>query len=69
MQYVLWFFKSSSITAMLQFQGHTRPAITCSKLKIEKLEQGMKYVQSTFIVNFEHISHLVLVFLLLTLSR
>ena len=39
-----------------------KPAITCSQLTIEILEQGVKYV---FIVNFEHISHLVLVFLLL----
>ena len=52
-----------------------QPAITCSKLTIETLEQGVKYVQSqwrrsgVFIVNFEHISHLVLVFLLLTLGR
>ena len=37
------------------------PAITCSKLTIETLEQGVKYV--------EHILHLVLVFLLLTLNR
>ena len=59
-------------------------AITCSKLTIETLEQGVKYVlklmiktperrhwrrSGIFIVNFEHISHLVLVFLLLTLSR
>ena len=39
---------------------------TCSKLTIE---QGVKYVQrhqSVFIVNLEHISHLALVFLLLT---
>ena len=38
-------------------------AITYSKLTIETLEQGVKYI------NFEHISHLALVFLLLTLSR
>ena len=36
------------------------PAITCSNLTIDKLEQ---------VVNFAHTSHLVLVFLLLTLSR
>ena len=56
----------------------SQPAILCSKLTIETLEQGMKYVPNTsrqwrhsgiFIVNFEHISHLVLVFLFLTLSR
>ena len=43
----------------------TQPAITFSTLAIETLEQGVKYV---FIVKFEHISHLVLVFLLLTLK-
>ena len=54
----------------------SQPAITCSKLTIETLEQGVKYVQKirhwrrsgVFIVNFEHISHL-LVFLLSTFSR
>ena len=50
-----------------------QPAITCSKLTIETLEQGVKYVQicrsGVIIANFEHISHLVLLFLLLTLSR
>ena len=43
----------------------TQPAITYSKLTIEAPEQGAFKV---FINNFEHISHLVLVFLLLTLS-
>ena len=43
----------------------SQPAFTCSKLTIETLERR----SSVFIVNFEHISHLVLVFLLLTLSR
>ena len=40
-----------------------RPAITSSKLTIETIEQGDR--SGIFIVNFEHISHLVLVFLLL----
>ena len=40
----------------------TQPAFTCSKLTMETLEQ------SIFFVNFKHISRLVLVFLLLTLS-
>ena len=52
----------------------TQPAFTCSKLVIETLGQcGCDYVQSiqrhwrcSDIVNFEHISHLVLVFLLLS---
>ena len=57
---------------------HTRTqlAVTCSKLTIEMLEQGVNYVQicqwrrsGVFIVNFEHISHLVLLFLLLTLNK
>ena len=51
----------------------SQPAVTCSKLTIETLEQGVKYSQcrrsGTFIVNFEHISHLELVFLLLALGR
>ena len=43
------------------------------KLSIETLEQGVKYVlhwrrSGVFIVNLKHISHLVLVFLLLTLN-
>ena len=29
-----------------QFEVVTQPAITCSKLTIEILEQGVKYVQS-----------------------
>ena len=49
----------------------SQPVFTCSKLTIETLEQGVKYHcrrSGVFIVNFEHISHLVLVFLLLTLN-
>ena len=57
--------------------GTSQSAITCSKLTVERLEQGVKYVQirrfwhrsGVFISNFEHISHLTLVFILLTLSR
>ena len=44
-----------------------QPTVTYSKLTIETLEQGRRFV--VFIVNFEHILHLVVVFLLLTLSR
>ena len=54
----------------------THPAITFSKLTIKALEKDVKYVNKVnnkandvFIINFEHISHLVQVFLLLTLSR
>ena len=51
----------------------TQSAFTCSKLTIKTLEQGVKYIHhwprtGVFIVNFAHISHFVLVFLLLTLN-
>ena len=37
----------------------SQPAITCSKLRIETLEQGVKFVQSccsVSIVNFEQVN-------------
>ena len=39
----------------------------CSNLTVKAPERRQAF--SAFIVNFEHISHLVLMFLLLTLSR
>ena len=39
---------------------------TCSKSSIKTLEKRVKYV---FIVNFEPISHFLLVFVLLTLNK
>ena len=59
----------------LMLQEVIQLAFTCSNSTIETIEKGVKYIQrqwdrlGVFIVNFEHISHLVLVFLLLTLSR
>ena len=41
----------------------------CSKLTIKTPERRHWRLSDVFIVNFEHISHLVLVFLSLTLSR
>ena len=41
----------------------------CSKLTIKTPVRGQWRRSGVFIVNFEHISHLVLVFLLLTLSK
>ena len=41
----------------------------CSKLTIKIPERCHWHRSGIFIVNFEHISHLVIVFLLLTLSR
>ena len=46
-----------------------RPAITCSKLTIKIPERRHWRRFGIFIVNCEPISHLVLLFLLLTLSR
>ena len=50
----------------------SQPAFTCSKLTIETLSKEWNMIKvnnkDIFIVNFEHISHLVLVFLLLTLN-
>ena len=58
--------------------------LTCSKSTIETIEKGVKicseltikiperrhlHRSGVFIINFEHISHLFLVFLLLTLSK
>ena len=40
----------------------------CSKLRINTSEQS-RWQRSVFIVNFEHISHLIWVLLLLTLNR
>ena len=55
---------------------HTQSAFKFSKLTTETLQQEVKYDQTrrqwclsgAFIVNFEHISHLLPVFLLLTLN-
>ena len=52
----------------------SQPAITCSKLTIEILEQQYKDITTSVvlgvsIVNFEYILYLVLVFLLLTLCK
>ena len=41
----------------------------CSKLPIKTAERNHWLCSGVFIVNSEHISHLLLVFLLLTLSR
>ena len=53
------------------FRERTQPAITYSKLTRETLEEGevTGVVLVFFIVNFKYISHLVLVFLSLNLSR
>ena len=56
----------------------TQSSVTCSKLTIETLQQGVNMFKvndkdwrssGDFTIIFEHILHLVLLFLLLTLSR
>ena len=46
----------------------TQLTVICSKATIETLEKYVK-CSGVFIVNFEHNSHLFLVFLLLTLDK
>ena len=41
---------------------------TCSKIAIKTTERRLWRFSGVFIVNFEHISHLVLMFQLLTLN-
>ena len=56
---------------MLKFNNkntRTRCEI-CSKLTIKKSKRHQWRRSGVFIVNFEHISHLALMFLLLTLSK
>ena len=68
----LWSSKSSN-------HFHTHPAFTCSKSTIETLERAAKLTirspercqwgrSGVFIVKFEHILHLTLVFLFLTFN-
>ena len=42
----LFHFVSGHSKAVSLIIFHSQPAITCSKLTIETLEQGVKYVQS-----------------------
>ena len=62
------------ISHMTYLESSPQPAFTWVKLTIETPEQVVEYVYCNsrrsggFIVNFEHISHLFLVFLFLTLN-
>ena len=55
-------FKVNNIKTRTRFE-------ICSELTIKTPEQRQMLHSGVFIVNFEHISYLGLVFLLLTLSR
>ena len=50
------------------YNAQIQSTFTCSKLTIKAPERRQWRGSGVFIVNFEHISHLVLVFLLLTLN-
>ena len=75
--YNLWNPCKWLLPKMPKAENTTQPVFTCSKLTIKTLEQGVKYVPKliiktperrqlrlsrVFIVNFEHIPHLVLMF-------
>ena len=72
------FAKLEKMCEIRENAHETQPAISnrntrtrceiCSKLKIKIPERRHWHCSGIFIVNFEHISHLVLVFLLLTLN-
>ena len=64
------FIKPAGIYLLKVSNGNTRARCDiCSKLTIKTLERLQWRRSGVFIVNFEHISHLVLIFLLLTLRR
>ena len=60
-------------TPVIEKTEPIQPAFTCLKLILETLERGVKWRcqwcrSGDFIANFEHISHLALELLLLTLN-
>ena len=64
----IWFYDDAIKKATgVPLNSTSQPAFTCSKLTIETLEHHWCR-SGIFIINFEHISHLVLVFVLLTLN-
>ena len=60
---------SPNASSEIQSFSFSQPAITYSKLTIQTPERRYWRRSGVFIVNLEHMSHLVLLFLLLTLSR
>ena len=89
---ILAYFASLNLCGSLNFSSFVWTFLTChyislltgacSKLAIETLEKGVKYIQAiktpelhqwrpsgTFIVNVEQISHFFIVFQLLTLNK
>ena len=70
---IVLFFNSSWPAGIYLLKVNNRNTRTrceiCSKLTINTPERRQWRRSGVFIVNFEHISHLVLVFLLLTLNK
>ena len=66
-------FETGTQSAITCFKVNNRNSRTiceiCSKLTMKTQERCHWRRSGVFIVNFEHISHLILVFLLLTLSK
>ena len=60
---------TGEICSKLTIKTLERPHEICSKLIIKTPEQPKWGRSGVFIVSFEYISHLLLVFLLLTLSK
>ena len=54
---------------MKPLQLSTQQAFTCSKLIIKRSERGHWHGSGIFIVNFEHILDIILVFPFLTLTN
>ena len=75
----IYLFELNTITSMAKYlfkisnsNTSKKPLtakIDCSMLTIKTQNQDVKSILSAFIVNFEYISRLVLVFLLLTLNN
>ena len=64
---ILWTFLNT-VTLIFYFSFHKSPQLHVANNFYHKTEPSRR-LSGLFIVNFEHISHLVLVFLLLTSSR
>ena len=68
MKYIFYYPAGNYMFKVNNRNARTRCEI-CSKLTIKTPERRQWCHSGVFIVNFEHISHLVLTFLLLILSR
>ena len=65
----VWYFEVGNYVFKVNNRNTRIRCEICLKLIIKTTERRQWCHSGVFIVNFEHISHLVLVFLLLTLSK